>query len=201
MSDPTQLLQTLLQRFSLLEGQIATLQQALLTRSPPAPEPYPDVVTVAALQRLGQDPNLPDFVRPCVAAIGFALEHLTDDVYPDLAQKAYAELLTAIQPGPPPEASPTQRSSRSPAARSSARPRQPSPSRFTERDGITYYRSNGGKEYDASKPPPYPCRDCQRRHWYWQWWLCSSQLSRSSRPRQNSPRGDPTPGSAPPASQ
>ena len=83
MADATQLLQTLLQKFAVMEGQIATLQQALLTRAPPGPEPYPDAVSVAALQRLQREPELTDFVRPTVEALAFALEHLTDEIFPD----------------------------------------------------------------------------------------------------------------------
>jgi hypothetical protein len=196
MADATQLLQTLLQKFTVMEGQIATLQQALLARGPPVPEPYPDEVSVAALQRLHGDENLPDFVRPSVEAMAFALEHLTDEVFPPLAQKAYAAILTATQVPPPAEDHPHPGRGRSPGPRSAQRPRQPSPSRFVQRDGVTYYRSNGGKEYDAAKPPPYPCRDCQHRHWYWQWWLCSAQHTQQ---HQNSSRGEPIPGSAPPS--
>ena len=151
----------------------AQLQEGLaklgLTLQPTAPPAYPDSVSKEALARLEQDPEIPDFTRSSVRALSFCLEHLQDEQAQMLIQSAYTDLLSARQSVLPPQAQPASPMHRPSQSRTSSAHRSgPPTSRLVHQNGVTYYRTNTGRMYDISRPPPYPCKVCNVSHWSWE---------------------------------
>ena len=55
------------------------LTKLALTLRATAKSSYPTVVTIAALERLEKDPEVPDFMRSSIRALAFTLQHLQDE--------------------------------------------------------------------------------------------------------------------------
>ena len=178
---------------SQMEAQFAALAVTLQRSSAPT---FPTAVSADALARLEQDGTLPDFTRSSIRALSYALTNVQDEQLHALVQTAYSDLVTARQ-APPTTGTATGSIARSSSQRSFSSRRQPSPSRFIHQGGLVFYKSNNGRLYDISGPPPRPCRDCNVPHWSWQ---CPHNQSASTMPHsQNSRAGESKPVYPPPS--
>jgi hypothetical protein len=170
-SAPPEWAQELFQSIVDLRNQVAALR--LGPNSPPAAPTYPPQLTPEALGLLGQDPRLPDFLKPLLPLLAYTVT-LTDERAPPLIQAVYASLATWITaqpllpPSPPshqPAPNPTGPFPSPYQPRPPARSHSPHPDRFVQLQGRTYYKSSQGKLWDTAQPPPYPCRICHCLHW------------------------------------
>ena len=147
-----------------MEAQLDSLH--LTAPTPPGPPTYPAHIDATALTTLGQDPRLPDFLKPFLPLLTYNA-NTADEQVQDLLQDAYTSLVGWITTQPFMESgSATPNPGHTPApAKPPARSPSPAPDRFVTLNGRQYYRSSQGRLWDTAQPPPNPCRRCHALHW------------------------------------
>lgn len=130
-----------------LEAKFAALSLTLAPNSPPPV--LPETISPPALETLVAHPFLSDADRLYAQVLQLAHRLVTPDLDASVLQSAYSELAGRVADAV--------------EDASTATPLRPTASAAPTSPGV--YVSKSGRRFDTSKPPPYPCRRCGRRHW------------------------------------